>query len=419
MNKSVRNIIIRIIIMLILSAAVVLIGFAFRPKNAEPTEKEIVEGHDLILWYYDDSMEDFAEQVKADYFKTAGLRVECKKVSAVSFFDNINRFNITGDEAPDLYITETTKLEQAFLGSTAKVNADTDTYSLRNYSRNSLSSVMYDGKMVGYPLCFNTAFFVYNPDMVEKAPKTFKEIEEMSTSFIKDTDSDVDMIMLFDVSNLLDNYLFIGNYLDLGGDNGDDRMSFDVYNENLIEAAFRYQELGSNLKIDLSTTTYDLVENSFAFGRCKMALLNCSSLSLLNELNAPYVVAEFPKLTDALGTKGLSDTWCVCVNPMSEHVEDAENLAKFMTYDEADAVYGNTGYMSCLRSANTGKGFKSVYKQYEISASLPKLIETDSLWKDLKVMLNDIWTGADVASKLDSFQTKVNNSLSSVNGIQK
>ena len=60
MNKSVRNIIIRIIIMLILSAAVVLIGFAFRPKNAEPTEKEIVEGHDLILWYYDDDMKDFA-----------------------------------------------------------------------------------------------------------------------------------------------------------------------------------------------------------------------------------------------------------------------------------------------------------------------------------------------------------------------
>ena len=69
--------------MLILSAAIVLIGFAFRPKNTEPAQKEIVEGHDLILWYYDDSMEDFAEQVKADYFKTTGLRVECKKVSAV------------------------------------------------------------------------------------------------------------------------------------------------------------------------------------------------------------------------------------------------------------------------------------------------------------------------------------------------
>ncbi len=419
MNKSVRNIIIRIIIMLILSAAIVLIGFAFRPKNTEPAEKEIVEGHDLILWYYDDNMEDFVEQVKADYFKTSGLRVECKKVSAVSFFDNINRLNISGEEAPDLYITETTKLEQAYLGSTAKVNGDTDIYSLKNYSRNSLSSVMYDGKMVGYPLCFNTSFFVYNPDMVEKAPKTFKEIAEMSTSFIKDAESDVDMIMLFDVSNLLDNYLFVGNYLTLGGDNGDNSEEFDVYNENLIEAAFRYQELSSNLKIDLATTTYDLVENSFAFGRCKMALLNCSSLALLNELNVPYVITEFPKLTDMLGTKGLADNWCVCVNPMSGNVEKAEELAKFMTFDEAGVIYGNTGYMSCLRSVNRGKGFKTVYEQYEITSRLPKLIETEDLWKDLKSMLNNIWTGADVASELDQFQIKVNDSLFARNELQK
>ncbi len=419
MNKSVRNIIIRIIVMLVLSAAVVLVALAFRPKTEGNAAKEIEEGHDLILWYYEDGMKDLAEQVKADYFKTSGLRVECKKVSAVSFFDNINKLNINGGEAPDLYISETTKLEQAFLGSTAKVNEDTDTYSLRNYSRNSLSSVMYNGKMVGYPLCFNTSFFVYNPDMVEKAPKTFKEIQEMSTSFIKDTESDVDMIMLFDVSNLLDNYLFIGNYLELGGDNGDNNDEFDVYNENLIEAAFRYQELGSNLKIDLATTTYDLVENSFAFGRCKMALLNCSSLALLNEVNAPYVITDLPRLTDALGTKGLSNTWCVCVNPMSKNVEQAEELAKFMTYDEAGIVYDNTGYMSCLRSANEGKGFASVYKQYEITSSLPKLIETENLWKDLKSMLNEIWTGADVSAQLESFQTKVNDSLFTENPIQK
>lgn len=419
MNKSVRNIIIRIVVMLVLSAVIVCIAALVRPKTDEVQSQDIVEGHDLILWYYDEDMKDYAEQVKADYFKSYGLRVECKKVSAVSFFDSINRLNISGNEAPDLYITETTKLEQAYLGSAAKINEDTETYSLKNYSRNALASVMYKGKMVGYPLCFNTAFFVYNPDMVENAPKSFKEIQEMSISFIKDTESDVDMIMLFDVSNLLDNYLFIGNYLNLGGDNGDDSDAFDVYNDNLIEAAFRYQELGSNLKIDFDTTTYDLVENSFAFGRCKMALLNCSSLSLLNELNAPYVITELPKLTDALETKGLSNTWCVCVNPMSSNVSQAEHLAKFMTYDEGGVIYSNTGYMSCLRSANTGKGFHAVYKQYEVSASLPKLIETEDIWKELKNLMNGIWKGSDVVASLDNFQMLVNASLATRNATQK
>lgn len=401
--------------MVVLSAVIVLVARALRPSYAESTEQragdEITEKYDLTLWYYDADLKEYTETIKNEYFRHSGLRIDCQLVSAVDFFEQINARNTTGTGAPDLYITGTDKLEEAYLGGVARVNEDTETYSLRNYSRNALSAVMYDGKLVGYPLFFETAFFVYNKKLIDEAPASFAEIEEMSASFVKDPESPVDMVMLYNVSDMISNYPFIGAYLDLGGISGDDPASFNVYSEDLLEAAYFYQELSANLDIDMSTTTYDLAENSFVFGRSMMAILNCKSLEALNKNGTDYVVAAMPKLNDELDTRTLSANWCVCVNPGTSDPERVTQLAKFMTYDKADIIYDTTGYMSCARLSYKDKGFADVYAQYEMSASLPKLIETEEMWKDLKTLLNNIWNGKDVSAELSSFQRKVHDIL--------
>ena len=214
MKRTIRNYIIRILIMGILSAVIVLIARALRPSFAESSIQragdEIAESYDLTLWYYDEDLTDYVDLIKNEYFRKTGLRVECQYVSAVSFFEKINTLNNTGEEMPDVYITETGFLEEAYLGGTARVNSDTDTYSLRNYSRNALSSVMYDKKMVGYPLFFDTAFFVYNKSLVEKKPESFEEIESLSAAFVKDADSDVDMVMPNDVADLVSTSPIVG-----------------------------------------------------------------------------------------------------------------------------------------------------------------------------------------------------------------
>ena len=415
MKRTIRNYLIRILIMVVVAAIIVLVARALRPSYAESAEQragdEITEKYDLKLWYYDADLKEYTEIIKNEYFRHSGLRIECELVPVVDFFEQINARNLTGQGAPDLYIIGTDKLEEAYLGGVARVNEDTETYSLRNYSRNALSSVMYDGKMVGYPLCFETAFFVYNKKLVEEAPKSFAEIEEMSASFVKDPESEVDMVMLYNVSDLISNYTFLGAYLDLGGVNGDDPASFNVYNEDLLEAGYFYQELSANLNTDMSTTTYDLVENSFIFGRSMMSILNCKSIEALNKNGTDYVIIPMPRLNDELKTKTLSANWCVCVNPGTFDPELVTQLAKFMTYDKADVIYDATGYMSCARLSYKDKGFADVYAQYELSDCLPKLIETEDMWKELKMVLNDIWNGADVAAELSSFQAKVHDLL--------
>ena len=416
MKRTIRNYAIRILIMVVLAAALVLIARAFRPSFADSTEQragdEITESHDMILWYYDESLEDYVSLIKNEYFKKTGLRIECKYVSAVSFFSSMNTLNnAKSEDAPDVYLTESSRLEEAYLGGTARVNTDTETYSLRNYSRNALSSVIYDGKMVAYPLCFDMAFFVYNRRLVDEVPVAFSDIESLSVSFVKDAASDVDMVMLFNVEDMLSSYPFIGAYLDLGGVNGDDASSFNLYSEDLLEAAYFYQELSANLNIDMDTMTYDLAENSFAFGRSQMAILNCRSIAALNKAGTDYAVCDMPRLNAKLDTKAVSANWSVCVNPGSSDTEQAVDLATFMSYEKADLIYDATGFMACARLSYHDKGFADVYAQYEASSNLPKLIETEEIWKDLKTLLNNIWKGNEVTSELSAFQGNVHDIL--------
>ena len=250
MKRTVRNYIIRIAIIAVLTAALILIASSLRPTWEESTEqradREIAQNNDLVLWYYDDDLTAYVEQLKDDFFRKTGLRIGSKLVSVVSFFEDINRKNIEGQDAPDLYITDSTRLEQAYLGSVAKLNAFPEIYTLQNYSVKSLSSILYGGKQVAYPLCFDMEYFVYNKEYMNKAPVSFSQLARESEIFVKQPESPVDMVILYDLSDLLYNYHFIGSSMNLGGETGDDDRAIKIDNETMLSALSAYQDSRTN-----------------------------------------------------------------------------------------------------------------------------------------------------------------------------
>ena len=411
MRRTIRNTIIRIIIMAVLSAAVILIALRLRPSWAESTEqrgdREIVQNYDLTLWYYDESLSPYVEQLSQDFFRKEGLRVGCELVSVVSFFENMNQMNVKGEGAPDLYITDTSRLEQAYLGSLAKENAYPEIYSLQNYSVKALTSVRYGGKQVAYPLCFDMEYFVYNKDYLDRAPSSFAQIAADSDSFVKQQDSPVDMVILYDINDLLLNYHFIGSAINLGGDAGDSDSQIELNKEQAVSALTGYKDFSTKVNISRSTTTYELAENSFVFGRSMTAILKCSSLEALNREHTNFEISPMPAVNAVIPSKALSTTWCVCVNPMTEKTEAAENLAKYMTYDNTKTIYDLTGYMSCRRMSYTGNGYNEVYVLYDDTTSLPKFIETEEIWKDLKLMFQNINDGTDPAEAFNTLETSI------------
>ena len=65
-----------------------------------------------------------------------------------------------------------------------------------------------------------------------------------------------------------------------------------------------------------------------------------------------------------------------------------------------------TGFMSTKRMDYTENGFTG-YELYDDTASLPKFIETEEIWKDLKEMFWNIWDGMEPAEAFEVFQTSV------------
>ncbi|MBR3643820.1 MAG: hypothetical protein IKN57_09955, partial [Parasporobacterium sp.] len=63
MKRTIRNYLIRILIMVVLSAIVVLVARALRPSYADSAEQragaEITEKYDLTLWYYDADLKNY------------------------------------------------------------------------------------------------------------------------------------------------------------------------------------------------------------------------------------------------------------------------------------------------------------------------------------------------------------------------
>ncbi len=415
MKRSRRNYFIRIVVILAFTAAIIFCAMLIRPTSTEKidSEDDIAESHDLILWYYDPVFENYTQELKEDYFRTTGLKIECKLVSAVEFFENINKLNVEKDEnAPDLYIVESTKLEQAYLGSVAKENTDTSTYNLAHFAKTSLNASTCNEKLVAYPFAFDVGLLVYNTDFQIDPPNSFDEILTSSASFIKDDRSSIDMVALFDPNSLISNFEFIGAYLNIGGEYGDNSKEINTNSEELQQALSYYKQFASKVKIDKDTVTYDLVENSFVFSRCTTAIINCSTLAALNRQKTNYKIAQMPPLNDTLESKALSTTWCVCVNPISKNTQTAESLAKYMTYENINYIYDLTGLISCKRVYQEENGFQDAYTQYENSYSLPKMIETQEIWKDLKLMLNSVWGDTSSESALEKFNDSLNKALS-------
>ena len=110
-----------------------------------------------------------------------------------------------------------------------------------------------------------------------------------------------------------------------------------------------------------------------------------------------------PGVNATISSKPLSNTWCVCVNPKSQNVDAAEDLAKFMTYENTAGIYSKTGFLSCKRMDYSERGFKDVYQLYDQTDSLPKFIETEELWKDMKQMLNSVAGGTEPNDALTLF----------------
>ena len=370
-----------VLLVLLLGAQMIHVGMKDRP----PKEEEIVVEEPLLIWYTDPDIQSYMEAAASEVAARYRVEVQAELVSEVDYIEKICEKSVAEEmEGPDVYVASSALLEKAALAGLTTPVTDEDLAG--TYSEKAVEAVTYDGKPVAWPFYIETCVMLYNRYYVEdqEVPSNIEDILTYAENFEADEMTErVENIFKWNVADVIDNYMFLGAYTNLGGPSGDDKSQVSMDLEKVTECMNYYQSLNGFFAIDADTVTSEEVIREFIDGRTVFTIVNVPMLAELDravqageipeypaertvikedgeevteslDYQLFYQVAPLPALTDALDSRGLSVTNGVVVNPYSSNVEAAKACARYLTEERADQLYGEAGKLTACKGLLTG-----------------------------------------------------------------
>lgn len=229
-----------------------------------------------------------------------------------------------------------------------------------------------------------------------------------------DAPEQVEAVFKWDVSDIFYNYFMVGNYMDVGGDAGDLPEQIHIYNEDTIACLKVYQNLNQFFSIDSKEVSYASILEEFMEGKTVFTVATTDAISKLEraresgEFAYEYGVTTLPDVSKGRASRTLSVTNAVVVNGYSLNKAAANDLAKYLTFDEAGDLYGRTDKIAAYKNLTyQNENINAALREYETSVPLPKMLETSNFWVQLEVCFTDIWNGADVNTSLRQLSEQI------------
>ena len=135
-------------------------------------------------------------------------------------------------------------------------------------------------------------------------------------------------------------------------------------------------------------------------------ILDSTQLADLNASGVDYGICAVPGAKTGFGTQSLSDTTLAMVNPYSENTDTAKAVAQAISYDYADLLEKDTGYISArtdVADKNKKVLYQPLYEVYAKSDSYAKYIGADEFYVRYSILLHNIWEGEDLNESVDAF----------------
>lgn len=431
-------------------------------------EEEIVYTDDketIYFWYSDDSMTDFINSAAVSFGELKNVRVIPQLASDNQYLEAINEASLHGENIPDAYIISNDSLEKAYLAGLASVIRDEDGLcTTTNFPQTAISAVTYHDKLVAYPYFYETSALLYNktyleawtaeqlalqaagetegeewtegdvvedgmegesdftdseetleitPEQLEAGiPSNIDEVLAFADNY--DAPENVEAVFRWDVSDIFYNYYFVGNYMIVGGESGDDEANVQIYNSETKKCLEIYQALNQFFYIESDSVTYDSVVQDFIDGKIVFTVATTDVLKKLEAAKEEgtftyeYGIARVPQPSADLKGRSLSVTSCVVVNGYSEHKELANEFAAYLTGRYYNDLYERTGKVAANLAANPRNEHLAVFmEEYKNADSLPKMIETSNFWIQLEILFSRVWEGEDADALLRELANQI------------
>lgn len=401
----------------------------------------------IHFWYADDTLTDYIHSAAVEFGEREGVRVIPVLSEEGEYLEAINHATLQTDQIPDAYLISNDSLEKVYLaGLAVELQDAANLCTEENFSKAALDAVSYKDRTIAYPLFFETSALVYNRDFLEvwaaqqaekeivnadseaggtageaedgaaldadavaekkkfylekSVPSTMDDILSFADTF--DVPEGVEGIMKWDVSDIFYNYWFVGDYMIVGGDAGDDEEDVSIFNSQTIDCLEVYQALNQFFSIESDKVDYDSVVQEFIDGKIVFTIATTDIVARLGQakengsLTYEYGIVEIPDVSVNLDSRALSVTNGVAINGYTEHPELANAFAAFLTGEYAELLYERTGRISANKNAaGDSEGIQVFLAEYADSVSLPKMMETENFWLQLEVLFAKVWNGED------------------------
>ncbi len=248
--------------------------------------------------------------------------------------------------------------------------------------------------------------------IAEYLPKTIGDIQTFGDMY--DAPEQVESVFKWDVTDIFYNYFFIGNAINMGGENGWDTEQVDIYNLNAIRSMTAYQNLNNFFSIDTSAISYESTLNDFMQGKVVFTVATSDAVAALEQAKQDgtfayeYGFVTTPSFKEEEPSSSLSVTNCVAINGYSTNQEVANDFARYLTCEYNEILYDRSGKVSAQKDMEYPYDALQVFaREYETSVPIPKMLETGNYWLKLEALFAEIWNGADANEELKMLSEQI------------
>lgn len=351
--------------------------------------------------YVDNGYKSYMEEAAKAFEKESGTKVNIKTGDALGGLDKLSLDNQSG-KAPDVMMAPYDRVGGLGNdGQLAEVTLNKDSKT----DKTTESLVTNGGKVYGAPAVIETLVLYYNKDLLQEAPKTFGELEELA----KDSKYDFagedgkNTAFLADWTNFYYAYgLLSGNGGYVFGKNGTDPKDVGLNNQGAIDgieyAKTWYAKWPKGLQDTKGAANF--IQTQFQEGKTAAIIDGPWKASSLKEAKVNYGVATIPTLPNgkAYSAFGGGKAWVIPAG--ANNPEAAQKFVDFLTStDQQKAFYDKTNEVPANTEAReyaVGKNDElttAVVKQFENAQPMPNISEMSTVWDPAATMLFDAVSG--------------------------
>jgi len=375
-------------------ASLLLVACGGKKDDTSASENELTV-------YVDNGYKAYMEEAAKAFEKESGTKVTIKTGDALGGLDKLSLDNQSG-KAPDVMMAPYDRVGGLGNdGQLAEVTLNKDSKT----DKTTESLVTNGGKVYGAPAVIETLVLYYNKDLIQEAPKTFGELEELAKDSKYDFAGEAgkNTAFLADWTNFYYAYgLLSGNGGYVFGKDGTDPKDIGLNNQGAIDgieyAKTWYAKWPKGLQDTKGAANF--IQTQFQEGKTAAIIDGPWKASSLKEAKVNYGVATIPTLPNgkAYSAFGGGKAWVIPAG--ANHPEAAQKFVDFLTStDQQKAFYDKTNEVPANTEAReyaVGKNDElttAVVKQFENAQPMPNISEMSTVWDPAATMLFDAVSG--------------------------